>query len=104
MWATTVLKGANCAEKLAADNLGLGRVCKLAQEIFFHRERTQPLTVTQSRSHPAYYITPELLAHIVGLSMGRHGRGVLSDAELDAELQTLGVVSHFGCSVDTVLG
>lgn len=81
---------------------GLTRACALAQELFFHRERTQPLTATRSQSHPAYYLTPQLLAHVIGLSLPVPRRpeaaadagsmGVpRDDGELDAQLRALGV-------------
>ena len=69
----------------------LANACMLAEELFFQRERSQPLALTRSRSRVAYYLTPSLLGHILGLASATPP---LSDRELDDALRNLGVATN----------
>ena len=69
----------------------LGNACALAEELFFQRERSQPLALTRSRSRVAYYLTPALLGHVLGLASASPA---LSDKELDAALRSLGIQTN----------
>jgi hypothetical protein len=69
----------------------LGNACLLAEELFFQRERSQPLALTRSRSRVAYYLTPSLLGHILGLAAATPP---LSDKQLDGALRELGVQTN----------
>ena len=70
---------------------GLARACALAEELFFQRERDQPLALTRSRSKVGYYLTPALLGHVIGLGALSPA---LSDGELDNALRGLGVETN----------
>ena len=70
---------------------GLARACALAEELFFQRERDQPLALTRSRSRVGYYLTPALLGHVIGLGALSPA---LSDGELDNALRGLGVETN----------
>lgn len=69
----------------------LANACTLAEELFFQRERSQPLALTRSRSRVGYYLTPSLLGHILGLASATPP---LSDQELDEALRNLGVATN----------
>lgn len=76
---------------VAAHDRALANACMLAEELFFQRSRSQPLELTRSRSRVAYYLTPSLLGHILGLASASPP---LSDRQLDEVLRDLGIATN----------
>lgn len=69
----------------------LANACILAEELFFQRSRSQPLALTRSRSRVAYYLTPSLLGHVLGLASATPP---LSDKQLNEALRNLGITTN----------